>query len=297
MSISYEIPASEWQGGNNFKGLFVCDFDGTLLRSDRSFSNDDLEALKRLGMLGIARAIATGRSIYSINTIPISNLPVDFLIFSSGAGINLHPDGLIIRNTGLEANQVSRAIQILQTSQLDFMVHRPIPDNHAFCYVESSADNADFNRRIDIYRQFAKPLDTHHDGFDKATQLLAVVPPGDNRPLIQTLRMALPDFNIIQTTSPLDGCSTWIEIFPATVSKSLAAAWLAEMFHLDADRTLSIGNDYNDLDLLEWAGCSFVVQNAPHDLTDRFLVVASNNDGGVAEAIDRWLATDPFNHS
>ena len=297
MSISYEIPASEWQGGNNFKGLFVCDFDGTLLRSDRSFSNEDLEALKRLGMLGIARAIATGRSIYSINTIPISNLPVDFIIFSSGAGINRHPDGLLIRKSGLEAHQVRQAIQILQANQLDFMVHRPIPDNHAFCYVESSADNADFNRRIDIYRQFAKPLDTHHDGFDKATQLLAVVPPGDNRPLIQTLRMALPDFNIIQTTSPLDGCSTWIEIFPASVSKSLAAEWLAEKFSLNANQALSVGNDYNDLDMLDWAGCSFVVRNAPHDLTDRFPVVASNNDSGVAEAIDRWLASDSFNLS
>ena len=297
MNISLEIPATGRHNGQTPCGLFVCDFDGTLLRSDRSFSDTDLKALIRLGELGIIRAVATGRSIYSINTVPISNLPVDFILFSSGAGINLHPDGLIIRNTGLEAHQVSQAIQILQASQLDFMVHRPIPDNHAFCYVESSADNADFNRRIDIYRQFAKPLDTHHDGFDKATQLLAVVPPGDNRPLIQTLQTALPDFNIIQTTSPLDGRSTWIEIFPATVSKSLAAAWLAEMFHLDADRTLSIGNDYNDLDLLEWAGCSFVVQNAPHDLTDRFPVVASNNDSGVAEAIDRWLASDSFNLS
>ena len=110
MSISYEIPASEWQSGKNFKGLFVCDFDGTLLRSDRSFSNDDLEALKRLGMLGIARAIATGRSLYSINTIPISNLPVDFLIFSSGAGISKHPDGRIIRKTSLESREVSLAI-------------------------------------------------------------------------------------------------------------------------------------------------------------------------------------------
>ncbi|MGD8944539.1 MAG: HAD family hydrolase [Desulfobacterales bacterium] len=297
MSTSSEIPRSDWHNDQSPIGLFICDFDGTLLRSDRSFSNDDLEALKRLGELGIARAVATGRSVYSINTIPISTLPVDFLIFSSGAGINRHPDGLIIRKTGLEAHQVRQAIQILQAHQLDFMVHRPIPDNHAFSYFESTSGNADFNRRIDIYRQFAKPLDTRHDGFDMATQLLAVVPPDDTRPLIQTLRMALPDFNIIQTTSPLDGCSTWIEIFPASVSKSLAAEWLAEKFSLNANQALSVGNDYNDLDMLDWAGCSFVVRNAPHDLTDRFLVVASNNDGGVAEAIDRWLATDPFNHS
>ncbi|MGD9057473.1 MAG: HAD family hydrolase [Desulfobacterales bacterium] len=297
MSISNDIPRSGRHNGQNPIGLFVCDFDGTLLRTDRSFSRDDLGALKRLGQLGIVRAIATGRSLYSINTIPISKLPVDFLIFSSGAGINRHPDGLIIRKTGLEAHQVRRAIQILQTNKLDFMVHRPIPDNHAFSYFESRSDNADFNRRIDIYRQFAKPLDLKQDGFDIATQLLAVVPPDDNRPLIQTLRTALPDFNIIQTTSPLDGCSTWIEIFPTTVSKSLAAEWLAEKFNLNPNQALSIGNDYNDMDLLDWTGCSYVVRNAPPDLTNRFPVVASNNNSGVAEAIERWLASGSFNHS
>ena len=296
MSVSQEIPLSEWQIDSNFKGLFVCDFDGTLLRSDRSFADKDLAALKRLGELNIVRAIATGRSVYSINTVSISHLPVDFLIFSSGAGIIRYTSGRIIRNTGLEAHQVSQAIQILQANRLDFMIHRPIPDNHVFSYFESTKNNEDFNRRIEIYQQFAKPLDADTDDFDMATQLLAVVPPEDNRPLILTLQEALPDFNIIQTTSPLDGRSTWIEIFPETVSKSHSTAWLAEAFNLGADQALSVGNDYNDLDLLEWAGSSFVVANAPHDLTDRFPKVASNDECGVAQAIDKWLALGLFNH-
>ncbi len=297
MSISYEMSRSEWGIENNFKGLFVCDFDGTLLRSDRSFSDQDLEALKHIGELGIVRAIATGRSFYSINTISISHLPIDFLIFSSGAGINRHPAGWLIRSSGLEEHQVHQAIKILKTNNLDFMVHRPVPENHAFSYYEATKNNSDFKKRIEIYQQFAQPLEANPDGFDMAAQLLAVVPPEDTRPLMQTLRKDLPGFSVIQTTSPLDGRSTWIEIFPATVSKSLATAWLAEMFNLDAHQALSVGNDYNDLDLLEWAGSSFVVANAPPDLVERFPTVASNDDGGVAEAIHRWLASSLFNHT
>ena len=68
-------------------------------------------------------------------------------------------------------------------------------------------------------------------------------------------------------------------------------------FDLDSTQTLSIGNDYNDLDLLEWAASSFVVENAPDDLKDRFPVVASHNESGVAEAVQRWLATAPFSNS
>jgi Cof subfamily protein (haloacid dehalogenase superfamily) len=277
--------------------MFVCDFDGTLLRSDRSFSDADLNALTRLGELGIARVVATGRSIYSLNTVSISGLPVDFVIFSSGAGVTQHPSGRIIRKVSLEAHEVNRAINILQANNLDFMVHRPIPDNHVFGYFESSADNADFKRRIDLYSQFASPLDEATDDFDLATQLLAIVPPTRAKPVLETVRNTLSDYNVIQTTSPLDGQSTWIEIFPTNVSKGLAGAWLTAEFGLDPSRTLSIGNDYNDLDLLEWATTSFVVENAPNNLKERFPVVASHNESGVAEAIERWLGTAPFKDS
>ena len=294
MNISREIRVTDCHDGQKPCGLFVCDFDGTLLRSDRSFSDTDLDALIRLGELGIIRAVATGRSLYSINTVSISELPVDYILFSSGAGIIRHPDGPIIRKVSLEPEEVSRAIEILRAHQLDFMVHHPIPDNHIFSYVESTPDNPDFRNRIELYHQFAKPLETSADGFGNATQLLAILPPADNRAAIAKLEKALPGFNIIRTTSPLDGQSTWIEIFPTTVSKSLTAEWLSATNGLSADRALSVGNDYNDLDLLEWAGCSFVVDNAPHDLKSRFPVVASNDECGVAEAISRWLASSQF---
>jgi hydroxymethylpyrimidine pyrophosphatase-like HAD family hydrolase len=38
------------------------------------------------------------------------------------------------------------------------------------------------------------------------------------------------------------------------------------------------------------------VENAPDDLKDRFPVVASNNESGVAEAVERWLDTSKFKH-
>jgi Cof subfamily protein (haloacid dehalogenase superfamily) len=296
MIITQEIPSLNWRTGRVPCGLFVCDFDGTLLRSDRSFSTADLDVLKRLGELGIIRVIATGRSIYSLNTVDISELPVDFIIFSSGAGIIRHPGGRIIRKVSLESHEVNRAIKILQANHLDFMVHQPIPDNHAFSYFESTSDNADFKRRIALYCQFAKPLDETTDGFGPATQLLAIVPPAENLTVLEIIREKLPDFNVIQTTSPLDAQSTWIEIFPANVSKSLAAAWLNKELGLNSDQTLSIGNDYNDLDLLEWAVTSFVVENAPQDLKERFRVVASHNESGVSEAVERWLTASQFKH-
>lgn len=296
MIVSQENPLSDRRREDPPSGLCVCDFDGTLLRSDRSFSNADLKALNQLGALGIVRVIATGRSIYSLNTVSISDLPVDFIIFSSGAGVVQHPEGQIIRKVSLEDHEVNHAIAILQAEGHDFMVQRPIPDNHEFGYFRSTPVNEDFERRIELYNQFAFPLDELSDGFGQATQLIAILPSGDCRPALADIRKKLPDFNIIQTTSPLDGKSVWLEVFPSNVSKSHAVAWLTAEFGLSSTQTLSIGNDYNDLDLLEWTAHSFVVENAPDDLKDRFPVVASHNASGVAEAVQRWLESSQFTH-
>jgi len=278
------------QEGVNPCGLFIMDFDGTLLRSDRTVALEDLDALRQLGELGIMRAIATGRSLFSFNTVKISNLPMDFVIFSTGAGVLQYNGGKIIRKLNLEPREVERASRVLKAYRLDFMIHRTIPDNHMFAYYRTNHKNDDFDRRLELYSQHADILTETSNGFGPATQLLAVVPARNGTAVLETIRNELIDFSVIQTTSPLDGKSTWIEIFPATVSKSQTAAWLAEELGIDKRKIASVGNDYNDLDLLAWTDCSYVVDNAPADLKIRFATVASNNNGGVAEAARRWLS-------
>lgn len=290
MIISHENKITEPFGGRHPKRLFVMDLDGTLLRSDRTFDAVDLRALEQLGNQGVVRAIATGRSLHSFNTVADSNLPVDFVIFSTGAGIAQYPGGHIIRKVSLEPHEVEQACQVLKAAQLDFMVHRPIPDNHVFAYFQSGNGNSDFKRRISLYSRYAYPLESSSSAFGPATQLLAILAPQSPTPILAKIRAELPEYSVIQTTSPLDGESTWIEIFPRAVSKSLTTAWMANELGISKQRTASVGNDYNDLDLLEWACSSYVVDNAPADLKSRFPSVASNNNCGVAEVIRRWSA-------
>jgi hypothetical protein len=64
---------------NTCKGLFITGFDGTLLRSDGTFSQEDLDALETLVQHGVKTAIATGRSLYSFNSSPGRFLSLGFL--------------------------------------------------------------------------------------------------------------------------------------------------------------------------------------------------------------------------
>jgi len=290
MISTHDTPPEPWTDKAKSKGLFVTDLDGTLLRSDRTFAECDLNALKKLGELHITRAIATGRSIFSFNTVADSRMPVDYVIFSTGAGVVHFPSGKLVKDISLKESEVERATHVLLTAQLDFMIHQPIPENHKFAYVALNSGNTDFDHRISLYQPYAQPLVNTTDGFGPATQLIAVLPPSQDMSILDDIRKKLSDFNVIQTTSPLDGKSTWIEIFPATVSKSLTAQWLAMQLNIKPQHIVSLGNDYNDLDLLEWSQARYVVDNAPADLKLRFPSVASNNNGGVAEAVERWLA-------
>ena len=290
MADHHDTLRKPWKQNSTPAGLFVTDLDGTLLRSDRTFAEKDLLALEQLGRMNITRVIATGRSLYSFDTVVESNLPVDYILFSTGAGVSHFSSGNIVRKSSLEASQVERVTEVLLAEQLDFMIHQPIPDNHHFAYVAVNAGNTDFEHRISIYRPYAFEMKNSADGFGPATQLLAVLPPSQNMVILDELREKLFDFTVIQTTSPLDHKSTWIEIFPANVSKSQTADWLAKELNIEPSNIASLGNDYNDVDLLEWSPIGFVVENAPEDLKARFPSVASNDNCGAAEAIERWIS-------
>lgn len=276
---------------NQNRGLFITDFDGTLLRSDGTLAQRDLDALASLTRRGISTAVATGRSLYSFNNSPGVDLPVDYIIFTTGAGVVTQPEGKLMYQVNLTRDMVLQALDFLQKSDFDFMLHDPVPDNHKFFYRRAVDSNTDFETRLERYRLFGKPLEAHADnGCTAASQFLAVIPENADDGVVADVREALPGLSVIQTTSPLDHRSTWIELFHPDVCKSRTAAWLASEIDVDPKDTMAVGNDYNDADLLAWAADSFVVENAPLDLRERFQTVASHNDCGVAEAIERWLA-------
>lgn len=275
---------------SSIKGLFVTDFDGTLLRSDGSFSQRDLEALELLRRQGMKTVVATGRSLYSFKHSAGIDLNIDYLIFSLGAGVVRLSDNELLYQKNLSPEMVSRGLGFLKQSDFDFMLHHPVPDNHRYVYRRVNGKNADFQSRIERYSEFGEELDlenTNH--FGEAAQFLAVVPPDMTDDALKSSNEGLPGLSVIRSTSPLDHESTWIEFFHPEVSKSKTASWLASRLDVPATNIMAIGNDYNDQDLLEWAHRSFVVENAPNDLKSRFQQVASNDDGGVAEAVEQWI--------
>jgi hydroxymethylpyrimidine pyrophosphatase-like HAD family hydrolase len=245
-------------------------------------------ALERLGALGVLRVVATGRSLRSLLGVLPPDTPLDFAAFSSGAGILRWSDRELLRARHLPAATAVRVARELCDLDADFMLHHAIPDNHRFLYRGSGRPNADFARRLALADAHGEPLPARGVELGPMCQAV-VVEPGFAAQRVRRLRRTFADLSVVRATSPLDGTSLWLEIFAAGVNKSTAANWIVERWRPASRGSLAIGNDYNDADLLDWADLSFVVANAPPDLRRRHGSVASNDDGGFAEAVDRAL--------
>ena len=264
--------------------LVVTDLDGTLLDSASRLGGANRRALEALGRNGTVRAVATGRSLYSARKVMHDDFPIDYLVFSGGVGIVSWADGRLLRSRAMDPPIVSRLVERLRSLALDFMVHHAAPETHCFHFVRSSDHNADFERRIERYDGFSQGWHDDLAGEIEVSQLLAIEPPGTASHL-DLLAREFEEVNVVRTTSPLDHASTWIELFPAGVSKAHASDWLRVRHAIDPARTIAVGNDYNDLDMLEWAGRACVVSNAPPSMRARFDVVRANHDDGFTDAV------------
>jgi len=86
-----------------------------------------------------------------------------------------------------------------------------------------------------------------------------------------------------------------VDILPAGCSKGVALLRLAEGWGIQPEEILAIGDNWNDVSMLEIAGRSVLMENAPEDLkllaVERgWLIGGHHNADGVAEVIESVLS-------
>ncbi len=100
----------------------------------------------------------------------------------------------------------------------------------------------------------------------------------------------LDNVHILATTYPqLD--FTLLDILPQNTSKGSGLAKLAELNDLSAENVMAIGDNFNDIEMLDFAGTGIVMGNALPDLLQnrKYQPTLTNDESGVAEAIKRFI--------
>ncbi|MFO7950426.1 MAG: HAD family hydrolase [Candidatus Fermentibacteraceae bacterium] len=266
--------------------MVLMDYDGTLLR-EGGLDRRALRLLEEMGERDVVRVLATGRSPFSLlRSLEGRLLPVDYLILSTGVGVVAAPGWETVRSLSMGRRRLAEALEVLMELDVDYSVHHPFPENHRFRYRSSGSGPADdLVRRLALYRGFHSEMTAHGELPSEASQVVAIAAPHEGTDLLERVRDRLhPGMTVVRTTSPLDGESLWVELFPTGAGKGPAAAWLAELLRISPADALAVGNDYNDLDMLRWAGVRMVMEASPQRLLGLF-----DSADSAGSALERWL--------
>jgi len=276
--------------------LVATDLDGTFLRNDKSISRENIDILNALGTLGIKRVVATGRNLVKTQEVVASHVPFDYIVFSSGAGVYDCLNEKLLYHQNLNSLTVQNLAAFLVAKDLNFHLFKAVPENYKCWYFRGSNACEEFETYYDHHKLNSEPLPLDGRIDEEACQFLVVFPNDIAlfNKVKDEIQVKFPDVKVIRVSSPLETGYIWMEIFHPEVSKGNGVKFICDELKIEHEYTLGIGNDFNDLDLLEFTRYSYMVENGPKELKDRFLEARSNEESAFAKAIGNHLSQGSY---
>ena len=268
--------------------LIGIDVDGTLLDSRGELPQDNVAAIHEAVSRGIHVALVTGRS-YPFARPVADPLPGAITLIVSNGAVERGTDGSTYARRLLD-RAVARAV--LEATR---------PFRHAAALI--------FDR--DAERQVVfETMDWDHPGrkgyWARNQSLIAQSVPLEDalsedpiqvmfnggvenmRRLVAELRSCAGDYAVSLTEYEHRDFSL-IDITSPAATKGRALAWRAEQLGLQPTEVMAVGDNYNDLEMLEFAGHPVVMANAVEGLKSRGWPVTGHHDAaGLAQAIRRY---------
>ncbi|MEO1352963.1 MAG: Cof-type HAD-IIB family hydrolase [Cyanobacteria bacterium J06635_15] len=270
--------------------LLVLDIDGTLAGESNQVEAPVIEAIRAVQAKGIQVAIATGRmygSALRFHQAVGSTLP---LMAYQGAYIKDPLTQTLYRHTPLPRNYALALLAELTPMELDqqLSIHLYIDDRlHVREIIE---DTKDYAARSQVDPVAAGDLSTflNTNAAIQTTKLLALsAEPALVTTLLNQLRQLYPPSELYFTSST----TNFFEVTHPQANKGAAVKYIAEeLLDLRADQVMTVGDNFNDLEMLQYAGIGVAMGDAPDGVkTAADWVAPSVEDHGVAAAIEEFL--------
>lgn len=271
--------------------LLAIDLDGTLFDSTRTISSENRLALSQAVQIGVRVAVVTGRRLPA--ALPsLQDLDIDpVLVFNSGAIIMRGFRGALLRSEMLALTVAKAVVALGRECGVEPIVHDG-PNGEGHILMETSPTS---NPSLSYYLERTKPPPRlvpdllkamHRDpvqvGFSSTVASI--------QQLSERLQKKFPEEIELALTEYRDRDFALLDALSPRATKASALRFLAEHFEIPMERTMAIGDNWNDLEMLETAGFAVVMSNAPPELRSRGFAVTGNNDeAGVAQAVKDYV--------
>ncbi|MGG4493115.1 Cof-type HAD-IIB family hydrolase [Brevibacillus reuszeri] len=277
----------------NYK-LLALDVDGTILMSNHTLSKVTLQAITELTTRGIYVTLATGRAYPSAKTMAKQFQIRVPLISHDGAYVAdpLTDEVLFVKRIPTEV--VTRITEILVEYGLDVMLL-----HESYAVTNRSWKWRDLFPLLNpsTLRQLWKNLyplkimascRVAEYVREKNVSVPKIFVMGEPERLAAARReLAKAKFKEIRVTASGDRN---LEILPEGISKATGLAVLGEKLDIIPEQMVAVGDNYNDVEMIQFAGMGVAMGNAPDAVKKLARQVTDTNDQhGVAAVIQRFF--------
>jgi hypothetical protein len=264
--------------------LIAADIDGTLLNSRHELGTRTKEAVQKALAAGVQVMLATGKTFHSARDLyPALGLTTPG-VFNQGTIIH-NPDGSIRHQQMLPIPILRRLIPFVESRGFCIIVY-----SGQRLLVRQEDPRADLTRYHEPRPEVIGAL-TNALGTIAFNKLIIV---GNDAASARAMHWQLSRMVNGEVTMTFAGIPTQFEVLPLGVSKGKAVMAAAKEMGIAPGAVLGIGDADNDSDLISMAGIGVAMGNAPENI--RALarhVVATSDEDGVAEAIERYVLAQP----
>lgn len=283
--------------------LIAIDMDGTLLTPDHTLSQGNKDAVLAAKAQGIEVFIATGRNYSEALDAFTESDPRLPSICMNGAEVR-DVSGNLLAATYLPEESIDEILTVLSTHHIDHqlfvdkVIYTTNIQHQIDTFVQLSEDKG-LRPNIDeihavIESRVARDIIQTVDSFDpilneSAHEVYKVLGTSFNHENLTKAQTALSEIPNIVVSSSAAGN---LEITHIDAQKGIALEKLAASKGISMKDVMVIGDNYNDLSMMERAGHAVAMGNAPKDvLAACDTITDTNENDGVGKAIQAVLST------
>jgi Cof subfamily protein (haloacid dehalogenase superfamily) len=259
--------------------MLVLDMDDTLLNDDHKISDENAAMLAEAKNRGVLIILASGRPTPAMTEYAKElGLNDSYIISYNGAVI-----------TDLKKNQIVFEQMLTQDQIHELYEYSVKHKTHIITYLDGKVVSETSSEYIDVELNITGLQHNKVSDFKAAVQSSAVKcilleEPSYLKGIEQDLKEAMPHLSVCMS-KPF-----FLEVAQQGIDKGASVKFLAERLNILQSEVIAVGNAGNDLSMIEYAGLGVWVDNVDAHLRDKAnVIVASNNNHGVAEVIRRFI--------
>lgn len=252
------------------------DIDGTLLNSQHKITNKTKTKIQKLVNQGIPFVLVSARTPGGIKKV-VDQLAVKVPIISYSGGMVIDENDKVIYSKGLS---VAKVKEIYKFIKKNFEISINICSND--CWMSDNLENPWVKQEAVITGLIPEKLD-----FTKIVEVHKILCMADKNIIDLVEQKLLEKYDFLSIYKSKD---TYLEIMDKSISKANAINLLCEKKDIDITKTISFGDNYNDIDMLLTTGLGFAMANAPQGVLNQMVRhTRSNDQDGIVYALENLI--------